>query len=159
MTCNYAVSRYYLIQLLFLRFFRQFCWVLGAVLVISAVSATFFEIFPAVLLGFGSCFSDFSGFSYFFLRFFRQFCWVLGAVLGILAVSATFLEIFPAVSLGFGSCFVDFSGFSYFFGDFSSFWAGLGSGFRSFMDYSGIKTHSRKNDCEFFYEKNHLIDS
>ena len=49
--------------------------------------------------------------------------------------------------------FRNFSSFSYFFQNFSSFWAGLGSGFRSFMDYSGIKTHSRKNDCEFFYEK------
>ena len=32
---------------------RMFCWVLGAVLGISAVSATFSQIFPAFGLGFG----------------------------------------------------------------------------------------------------------
>ena len=53
--------------------FGLFC---GAVLWISAVSATFFM--------------DFSG----------CFAVVRGAVLWISAVSATFLEIFPAVSLG-----------------------------------------------------------
>ncbi|RGT76169.1 hypothetical protein DWX07_09690 [Agathobacter rectalis] len=36
---------------------------------ISAVSATFLENFPAVSLGLGSCFVDFSGFSYFFGEF------------------------------------------------------------------------------------------
>ena len=103
---------------------------------ISAVSATFLEIFPAVSLWLGSCFVDFSGFSYFFMyfsgsfaglgemflgfqrfqllfwRFFRQFRWGWGAVLWISAVSATFFQ------------------------NISSFWAGLGSCFRSFMDYS-----------------------
>ena len=104
---------------------------------ISAVSATFFRnfsgcfagvgelfcrfqrfqllfsrIFPAVSLGLGSCFVDFSGFSYLFWRFFRLFRWGWGAVLWISAVSATF------------------------FRNFSSFWAGLGCCFRSFMDYS-----------------------
>ena len=51
----------------------------GAVLGISAVSATFLENFPAVLLGLGSCFGDFSGFSYFFLLFsgFLAGFWVL----------------------------------------------------------------------------------
>ena len=78
---------------------------------------------------------EFSGYSYFFMDFSDCFAVVWGAVLWISAVTATFLWIFPAVSLVLGSCF------------------------RSFMDYSGIKTHSRKNDCEFFYEKNHLIDS
>ena len=42
------------IQLLFLRFFRLFSLVRGADLVISADSATFFEIFPAVSLWLGS---------------------------------------------------------------------------------------------------------
>ena len=46
---------------------RLFGWVLGAVLGISAVSATFSRLFPAFGLG-------------------------LGAVLGISAVSATFCE-------------------------------------------------------------------
>ena len=51
-------------------------------------------------------------FSYFLPGLFRLLGWVLGAVLGISAVSATFFQ------------------------NFSSFWTGLGSCFRSFMDYS-----------------------
>ena len=58
-------------QLLFYGFFRLFRWVWGAVLRISAVSATFLWIFPAVTLGLGCCFKDFSGFSYFFPKFFQ----------------------------------------------------------------------------------------
>ena len=85
---------------------------------ISAVSATFLWIFPAVSLWFGELFCGFQRFQLLFWRFFRLFRWVWGAVLGISAVSATFLEIFPAVSLWLGSCFVDFSGFSYFFPEF-----------------------------------------
>ena len=85
---------------------------------ISAVSATFLWIFPAVSLWLGSCFRNFSSFSYFFGDFSGYFAVVRGAVLWISAVSATFLEIFPAVSLGLGSCFRNFSGFSYFFSEF-----------------------------------------
>ncbi len=48
----------------------------GAVLWISAVSATFLEIFPAVSLGLGSCFRNFSGFSYFFSEFFQLLGWI-----------------------------------------------------------------------------------
>jgi hypothetical protein len=44
---------------------------LGAVLGISAVSAIFLWIFPAVSLVLGSCFGNFSGFSYFFPEFFQ----------------------------------------------------------------------------------------
>ena len=98
---------------------RKFCWVLGAVLGISAVSATFSRIFsgfwagfwvlfwgflqfqllfpgsfPAPGLDFRSCFGDFCSFSYFFTDFFRLLGWVLGAVWGISAVSATFSQIF-----------------------------------------------------------------
>lgn len=51
---------------------RMFCSVLGAVLGISAVSATFSRIFPDFELGFRSCFGDFCGFSYFFSDFFRM---------------------------------------------------------------------------------------
>ena len=80
--------------------FICFAVIRGAVLGISAVSATFLENFPAVLLGLGSCFGDFSGFSYFFGEFSSCFAVIRGAVLGISAVSATFLGIFPAVSLG-----------------------------------------------------------
>ena len=60
----------------------------------------------------GELFVDFSGFSYFFMDFSGCFGVVWGAVLWISAVSATFFQ------------------------NFSSFWAGLGSCFRSFMDYS-----------------------
>ncbi len=84
----------------------------GAVLGISAVSATFFWIFPAVSLGFGSCFGI-SAISATFLRFFRLFRCGLGAVLGISAVSATFFRIFPAFGLDWGSCFRSFMDYSY----------------------------------------------
>ena len=53
-------------QLLFSGIFPTFRLGWGAVLVISAVSATFLWNFPAVSLWFGSCFSNFSSFSYFF---------------------------------------------------------------------------------------------
>ena len=75
---------------------------LGAVLGISAVSATFSRIFFSFLAGFGCCFGDFCSFSYFFTDFFRLLGWILGAVLGISVVSATFSQIFPDVGLGFG---------------------------------------------------------
>ena len=90
---------------------------LGAVLVISAVSATFSRLFsgfmagvrvlfldflqfqllflgfsPAFELSFGSCFGGFFSFSYFFLAFLRLLNWVWGAVLVIFTVSATFCE-------------------------------------------------------------------
>ena len=104
-------------QLLFARSFPAFWLGLGAVLVISAVSATFSRLFsgfmagfrvlflgflqfqllfhgfsPAFGLSFGSCFGGFCSFSYFFLAFLRLLGWVLGAVLVISAVSATFCE-------------------------------------------------------------------
>ncbi len=93
---------------------KPFCFagIRGAVLGISAVSATFLWIFPAVSLWLGSCFRNFSSFSYFFGDFSGYFAVVRGAVLEISAVSATFFQ------------------------NFSSFWTGLGSCFRSFMDYS-----------------------
>ena len=69
-------------------------------------------VFSEFWAGLGSCFVDFSGFSYFFMDFSGCFAVVWGAVLWISAVSATFFQ------------------------NFSSFWAGLGSCFRSFMDYS-----------------------
>ena len=49
--------------------FRLFGWVWGAVLGISAVSATFSCSFPDFGLGLGCCLGDFCGFSYFFLLF------------------------------------------------------------------------------------------
>ena len=56
-------------QLLFPALFKLFGWVWGAVLEISAVSATFLAIFPAFGLNFRSCFGDFCSFSYFSRNF------------------------------------------------------------------------------------------
>lgn len=66
---------------------------LGAVLGIIVISATFSRVFSDVLLSFGCCFRDFCSFSYFLPGLFRMFFWVLGAVLRISAVSATFSRI------------------------------------------------------------------
>ena len=60
----------------FMDFSGCFAVVRGAVLWISAVSTTFLEIFPAVSLGLGSCFRNFSGFSYFFSEFFQLLGWI-----------------------------------------------------------------------------------
>ena len=103
---------------------------------ISAVSATFFRNFSGCLLWLGSCFVDFSGFSYFFPEFFQLFRCGWGAVLWISAVSATFSGIFPAVCWVWGAVLWISAVSATFFQNFSSFWAGLGSCFRSFMDYS-----------------------
>ena len=51
--------------------FRLLSWVLGAVLGIFAVSATFSQLFSGFLAGFGCCSVDFCCFSYFFSAFFR----------------------------------------------------------------------------------------
>ena len=75
---------------------------LGAVLEISAVSATFSRLFSGFLAEFGSCFGDFCSFSYFFSAFFRLFGLVWGAVLGISAVSATFCRFFSGFLAEFG---------------------------------------------------------
>ena len=77
----------------------------GADLGISAVSATFWENFPAVSLWLGSCFGDFSGFSYFFPGIFQLLGWVRGAVLGISAVSATFSLVFSGFWARLGELF------------------------------------------------------
>ena len=68
--------------------------------------------------GWGSCFGDFSDFSYFFPGLFRILGQVGELFCGFQRFQLPFLEIFPAVSLGLGSCFVDFSSFSYFFPGF-----------------------------------------
>ena len=79
---------------------------------------------------------DFSGFSYFFMDFSGCFAVVRGAVLWISAVSATFLEIFRLFRWVRGAVLGISAVSATFFQNFSSFWAGLGSCFRSFMDYS-----------------------
>jgi len=76
-------------QLLFWRIFRLFRWDWGAVLGILVISATFLENFPAVSLGLGSCFGDFSSFSYFFGEFSGCFAGIRGAVLEVLWITAT----------------------------------------------------------------------
>ena len=56
-------------QLLFSALFLILSWVWGAVLGISAVSATFFCSFPDFELGLGCCLGNLCRFSYFFLLF------------------------------------------------------------------------------------------
>ena len=75
----------------------------GAVLVISAVSATFLEIFPAVSLGLGSCFVDFSSFSYFFGDFSGCFAVVGELFCGFQRFQLLFSRIFPAFGLDWGA--------------------------------------------------------
>ena len=96
----------------FLLFSGFFGWVWGAVLGISAVSATFFCSFPASELGFGVLFGEFLRFQLLFSALFRIFGWVWGAVLGISAVSATFFCSFPDFWAGLGCYFGNFCGFS-----------------------------------------------
>jgi hypothetical protein len=57
----------------FLGFFPAFWLSSGAVLGISAVSATFSWLFSGFLAKFGSCFGDFCSFSYFLPVFLRLF--------------------------------------------------------------------------------------
>ena len=142
--------------------YRNRLW-FGAVLGISAVSATFFCSFPAFwldfgvlfgeflrfqllfsaffrlfelgLAGFGVLFGEFLRFQLLFSALFRIFGWVWGAVLGISAVSATFFCSFPDFWLGLGCCFGDFCGFSYFFCFFPAFLAGFWVLFREFMHF------------------------
>ena len=77
-------------QLLFAGFFPAFWLSSGAVLGISAVSATFSWLFSGFLTEFGELFWRFLQFQLLFLGF------------------------FPAFGLGLGSCFGDFCSFSYF---------------------------------------------
>ncbi|MBD8920263.1 MAG: hypothetical protein EGR92_05075 [[Eubacterium] rectale] len=89
----------------------------------------FSRIFPAVSLWFGSCFVDFSGFSYLFWRFFRLFRCVWGAVLVISAVSATFFGDFSGCFAVVGELFCGFQQFqllfSRIFPDFGLDWGAV----------------------------------
>ena len=100
-------------QLLFHAIFLAYGLGLGAVLEISAVSATFFSDFFRLLGWVWELFWGFLRFQLLFWGFFRLFRWVLGAVLGISAVSATFFGDFPAIGLNFGCCFRSFRDYSY----------------------------------------------
>ena len=95
----------------FLLFSGFFGWVWGAVLGISAVSATFFCSFPDFGLGFGVLFGEFLRFQLLFPALFRIFGGVLGC------------------------CFGNFCGFSYFFLLFSGFLAGFGVLFWEFLRF------------------------
>ena len=101
------------------------------------ISATFSLVFSGFWARLGSCFSDFSGFSYLFWRFFRLFHWVWGAVLWISAVSATFFKNFSGCFAVVGELFCGFQRFQLLFSRiFPAFGLDWGSCFRSFMDYS-----------------------
>lgn len=69
--------------------FRMFCWVLGAVLGISAVSATFSQIFSGFWAGFWVLFWGFLRFQLLFLGFFPDVELSLDAVLEVLGITAT----------------------------------------------------------------------
>ena len=98
---NSRLSHQYMSIIPFLWGFWLSGWVWGAVLGISAVSATFCRVFSGFWAGFGCCFGDFCSLSYFFSGLFRLLGWVLGAVLGISAVSATFSRVFSGLWAGF----------------------------------------------------------
>ena len=89
-------------QLLFLGFFPAFWLSSGAVLGISAVSATFSRLFSAFWAEFGELFWGFLLFQLLFAGFFPAFGLVWRAVLGISAVSATFCRFFSGFWAEFG---------------------------------------------------------
>ena len=60
----------------------------GAVLGISAISATFFLVFFGFLAEFGALFGEFLRFQLLFPALFKLFGWVWGAVLEILGITA-----------------------------------------------------------------------
>ena len=95
---------------------RLYGWVFGAVLGISAVSATFCRVFACFFLAFGLS---------------------LGAVLGISAVSATFSRLFSGFMAGFRVLFLGFLQFQLLFLGFSpALWLGSGSCFGVFCSFS-----------------------
>lgn len=69
-------------QLLFLLFSGFFGWVWGAVLGISAFSATFSCSFPVFWLDFWVLFGEFMRFQLLFPALFRIFGWIFGCCLG-----------------------------------------------------------------------------
>jgi len=76
-------------------FFQTFCCVLGAVLGISAVSATFSRVFPGFWAGFWVLFLGFLQFQLLFLGFSQAFGLGLGAVLEVLEITAP--QVLPTV--------------------------------------------------------------
>ena len=70
------------------QFFRLLGWILGAVLEISAVSATFLRNFSGFWAEFWVLFWRFLRFQLLFSQFFRLLGWILGAVLKVLGITA-----------------------------------------------------------------------
>lgn len=99
-------------QLLFPALFRLLGWVWGAVLGISAVSATFFLVFSGFWAEFWVLFGEFMRFQLLFSALFRFFGGVWDAVWGISAISATFSCSFQAFGRGLGCCFRNFRNYS-----------------------------------------------
>ncbi|MFQ7051167.1 MAG: hypothetical protein ACLRRR_06195 [Agathobacter rectalis] len=81
----------------FQEFFRLFRWVWGAVLWISAVSATFFKNFSGCFAVVGELFCGFQRFQLLFSRIFPAFWLDWGAVLEVLWITAT--QGLPAINL------------------------------------------------------------
>ena len=75
--------------------FQTFCCVLGAVLGISAVSATFSRVFPGFWAVFWVLFLGFLQFQLLFLGFSQAFGLGLGAVLEVLEITAP--QVLPTV--------------------------------------------------------------
>ena len=97
---------------------RLYGWVLGAVLGISAVSATFCRVFTGFFLAFGLS---------------------LGAVLGISAVSATFSRVFSGFWAGFWVLFWGFLQFQLpFLGFFPAFGLDLGAVLGAVLGISAV---------------------
>ena len=70
---------------------------------ISAYDNYFIELFEVEPLWLGSCFSDFSSFSYFFLEFFQLLGWIRELFCGFLLFQLLFFGIFLAFGLRLGA--------------------------------------------------------
>ena len=80
--------------------FRTFCWVLGAVFEISAVSATFCLVFSRHFAGFWVLFLEFLQFQLLFLGSSQAFGLDLGAVFEVLEITAP--QVLPTMLLTYG---------------------------------------------------------
>ncbi len=100
------------------------------------ISATFSLVFSGFWARLGSCFSDFSDFSYFFGDFFGCFAGFGELFCGFQQFQLLFWRFIRLFRCGWGAVLCISVVSATFFQNFSSFWAGLGCCFRSFMDYS-----------------------
>ena len=104
-----------------------------------AISASFSRNFSGLWAGFGSCFGDFCGFSYFFLGFFRLLGWVWELFWEFLRFQLLFLDFFRLLGLILGAVLGISAVSATFFWIFFGFWVDFGSCFKSFMDYSSTR--------------------